>query len=70
VGESDDPLLTPAELASLFRVNKKTVTRWAAGGRIRAVITPGGRWRFAESEVSRLLREGQTSLPDPTTNEG
>lgn len=68
--ESDDQLLTPAEVASVFRVDKKTVARWAAGGRIRAVVTPGGRWRFAESEVRRLLREGQTGLPDPTTDEG
>ena len=37
-----DALLTPAEVAALFRVNPKTVTRWAAAGRISSIRTPGG----------------------------
>ena len=31
-----DALLTPAEVAALFRVNPKTVTRWARAGKITA----------------------------------
>jgi len=39
VAERHD-LLTPAEVAELFRVNPKTVTRWARAGKITAVRTP------------------------------
>src|SRR5438270_670739 len=34
-----EPLLTPAEVASMFRVDPKTVTRWAKAGKLRAVRT-------------------------------
>ena len=50
-----DRLLTPSEVASLFRVDPKTVTRWAKAGRITSVRTPGGHRRFRESEVRELL---------------
>jgi excisionase family DNA binding protein len=50
-----DPLLTPAEVAALFRVDPKTVTRWAASGRITSTRTPGGHRRFRQSEVRRFL---------------
>lgn len=53
-------LLTPGEVAALFRVDPKTVTRWAAAGRISSIRTPGGHRRFRESEVRALL-EGSTS---------
>ncbi|THV43217.1 BldC family transcriptional regulator [Glycomyces buryatensis] len=53
--ETEDRLLTPGEVASLFRVDPKTVTRWAAAGRIGSIRTPGGHRRFRESEVRALL---------------
>ncbi len=31
-----DALLTPSEVAAMFRVNPKTVTRWARAGKISA----------------------------------
>jgi excisionase family DNA binding protein len=49
-------LMTPGEVAALFRVDPKTVTRWAASGRISSIRTPGGHRRFRESEVQALLR--------------
>jgi len=52
-----DRLLTPGEVAAMFRVDPKTVTRWAAAGRIGSLRTPGGHRRFRESEVRRLLAE-------------
>lgn len=55
-GMAADPLLTPGEVAALFRVDPKTVTRWAAAGRIGSIRTPGGHRRFRESEVRALLR--------------
>ena len=56
-----DRLLTPGEVAALFRVDPKTVTRWAAAGRIGSIRTPGGHRRFRESEVRALLAGG---VPD------
>jgi excisionase family DNA binding protein len=64
VVESRDRLLTPGEVASLFRVDPKTVTRWAAAGRINSIRTPGGHRRFRESEIRELLRQdGSRSTP-------
>ena len=51
-------LLTPAEVAALFRVDPKTVTRWAQAGKLTAIRTLGGHRRYRESEVSRLLEAG------------
>ncbi|HVF18991.1 MAG TPA: BldC family transcriptional regulator [Mycobacteriales bacterium] len=58
--EHRDRLMTPGEVASLFRVDPKTVTRWAVAGRIGSVRTPGGHRRFRESEVRALLT-GETT---------
>lgn len=52
-------LWTPSEVAAVFRVDPKTVTRWAATGRISSVRTPGGHRRFRESSVRALLEEAQ-----------
>jgi excisionase family DNA binding protein len=60
-----DRLLTPGEVAALFRVDPKTVTRWAAAGRIGSIRTPGGHRRFRESEVKALL-EGGLDFDDTT----
>lgn len=62
--EARERLLTPGEVASLFRVDPKTVTRWAAAGRIGSIRTPGGHRRFRESEVRALLRgELEAGMP-------
>ncbi len=55
-----DALLTPAEVAALFRVNPKTVTRWARAGKITAIKTLGGHRRFRASEISRCLDQMET----------
>lgn len=53
--ESD--LLTPAEVAALFRVTPKTVTRWAQIGKLKAVRTLGGHRRYSKAEVMDLLNK-------------
>lgn len=50
-----DDFMTPGEVAVLFRVDPKTVTRWAAAGRIGSIRTPGGHRRFRRAEVMALL---------------
>lgn len=49
-------LLTPAEVARLFRVDPKTVTRWAKAGKIKAIRTLGGHRRYRKSEIQALLK--------------
>ncbi len=51
-------LLTPAEVAGIFRVDPKTVTRWAKAGRISSIRTLGGHRRYREAEVRALLAVG------------
>lgn len=48
-------LLTPSEVAELFRVDPKTVTRWAKTGKLSSIRTLGGHRRYWEAEVRRLL---------------
>lgn len=50
-------LMTPGEVAELFRVSPKTVARWASAGKITAVRTLGGHRRYREAEAQALLQE-------------
>lgn len=56
--DASDRLLTSPEVAALFRVDPKTVARWAKAGRISSIKTPGGHRRYRESEVRELI-EGE-----------
>ena len=55
MSSDQEVLLTPAEVASLFRVDPKTVTRWAKSGKLTSIRTLGGHRRYKESEVKALL---------------
>ena len=50
-----EALLTPSEVAAMFRVDPKTVTRWAKAGKISAIRTLGGHRRYRESEIRALI---------------
>jgi excisionase family DNA binding protein len=54
-------LLTPAEVAAVFRVDPKTVTRWAKAGKLSFIRTLGGHRRYLESEVLAKL----ATIPAP-----
>ena len=64
--QDTDLLLTSGQVAALFRVNPKTVTRWASSGRIGFIRTPGGHRRFRETEVRALLAELTQPAAPPT----
>ena len=53
---AQERLLTPAEVASLFRVDPKTVTRWAKAGKLTSIRKLGGHRRYKESEARQLLK--------------
>jgi excisionase family DNA binding protein len=55
MASEQEVLLTPAEVASLFRVDPKTVTRWAKAGKLTSSRTLGGHRRYKDSEVKALL---------------
>lgn len=61
-----DRLLTPGEVAKLYRVDPKTVSRWAEAGRIGFTRTLGGHRRYRESEVRELLRNGFVARNTPS----
>ena len=54
--ETREELLTPSEVAALFRVDPKTVTRWAKAGKLSSIRTLGGHRRYRADEVHALLR--------------
>jgi excisionase family DNA binding protein len=73
-----EPLLTPAEVATMFRVDPKTVTRWAKAGKLTSVRTLGGHRRYRETEVRELLAgtaappgfaHAVRPLPDPPSSD-
>lgn len=56
--DNDGALLTPAEVAKMFGVDPKTVTRWAKASKLPAIRTLGGHRRYRAADVRRLLRDG------------
>ena len=58
-----EPLLTPAEVATLFRVDSKTVTRWAKEGKLTSIRTLGGHRRYKEAEIRALLAGEPAAAP-------
>jgi excisionase family DNA binding protein len=61
---SQENLLTPSEVAALFRVDPKTVTRWAKAGKLTSIKTLGGHRRYKESEVKSLLKSITSTIPN------
>jgi excisionase family DNA binding protein len=57
-------LLTPAEVAAIFRVDPKTVTRWARAGKLSSIRTLGGHRRYREAEVHAHLAVDPAQIQD------
>jgi len=62
-----EALLTPAEVAALFRVDPKTVTRWARAGKLTSLRTLGGHRRYRRRDLEAFLERsgpgGKSSGP-------
>ena len=67
---NQENLLTPAEVAALFRVDPKTVTRWAKAGKLTSIRTLGGHRRYKESEVKALLKSITPGASENTQRQG
>ncbi|MDP9806572.1 excisionase family DNA binding protein [Trueperella bonasi] len=55
----ENDLMTPAEVAALFRVDPKTVARWADSGKLPSVRTLGGHRRFPRKDVLATIQQSQ-----------
>jgi excisionase family DNA binding protein len=64
-GVDAEALLSPAEVAQLFRVDPKTVTRWANAGKLTSMRTLGGHRRYRESEVRNLMGGSVSEVATP-----
>jgi excisionase family DNA binding protein len=60
-----EPLLTPAEVATMFRVSRTTVTRWANDGKLTTIRTLGGHRRYRSAEIRGLLAGIPVRQPEP-----
>ena len=57
-------LMTPAEVAAVFHVNAKTVSRWANAGKLTTLRTLGGHRRFMRDEVEAAAAKHSPTQDD------
>lgn len=62
MAKETERLLTPREVAAMFRVDPKTVTRWAQAGKLQYVRTLGGHRRYRAADVEALLAGGEPPI--------
>ncbi len=55
LADKSQKMWTTEEVADLFRVDPKTVGRWARAGSIGFIWAPGGHRLYPEAEVDRFL---------------
>jgi predicted site-specific integrase-resolvase len=55
-----EQLMTPGDVAKAFRVDAKTVARWAADGKLASIYTLGGIRRYSRHQVEYLMYGGNT----------
>lgn len=59
---SPHQIMTPDEVAQMWQVHVKTVTRWAQDGKLVSIRTPGDHRRYSREQVEALMR-GETTPP-------
>ena len=55
-------LMSPEQVARVFGVDAKTVSRWADEGRMRYIRTPGGHRRFFEAEILDSIKAAYAEM--------
>lgn len=53
--QQPDDLLTPGQVAAIFKVSVTTVGKWADDGKLPSFRTPGGQRRFRRTDISAFL---------------
>lgn len=54
---AETELMSPGEVARAFKVDVKTVARWARDGKLKSIRTPGGHRRYVAAQVRELQEE-------------
>jgi excisionase family DNA binding protein len=52
-------LLTTFDVCRRWRLKDRTVLAWAETGKLPAIRTPGGQWRFQAADVEAVLAAAQ-----------
>lgn len=60
-GEAHPDILTPVEVAKMFRVDVKTISRWAESGKLRSFKTLGGHRRFRRRWIEAVIDQAAAS---------
>ena len=63
MAESEDRLLSVAEVAKLLSVTEPTVREWIKEGKLKAHRAGARFWRIRQSEVDRMLSEQASTRP-------
>lgn len=58
------PVMSPGDVAAVFGVNPKTITRWAREGKLPFFRTAGGHRRYHRVAVEALLRQQSQERSD------
>lgn len=58
---NSNDVMTPAEVAQVFRVDTKTVRRWVEAGKLPYFKTLGGHRRFYRKDIEKFLNESRTN---------
>lgn len=53
--------LAPDPAAKVLGVHPATLKRWARDGRVPAIRTPGGHWRFRRTDLDAFVAEMQAN---------
>jgi excisionase family DNA binding protein len=66
MAESEDRLLSVAEVSRLLSVTEPTVREWIKEGKLTAHRAGARFWRIRQSEVDRMLGEQASTKPSTT----
>jgi excisionase family DNA binding protein len=68
MADSEDRLLSVAEVARLLSVTEPTVREWIKEGKLQAHRAGARFWRIRESVVDRMLAEQASNRPAPPSS--
>ena len=58
-----DESFSSVDLAKIFGVHRVTVTNWVKRGALKAVRTPGGRYKVAKRDLREFLEQREMPVP-------
>ena len=65
MADSEDRLMSVADVAKLLGVTEPTIREWIKDGKLKAHRAGARFWRIRQSEVDRMLGEQASTRPSP-----